>query len=135
MKTTKTGKKRKKKKSAGPAAASRPVTAERARRLHRMLRYLAAAARTREEAMAHLGINTVRGFYRELETLAEYGVRVVLTSGGLYRLEEGDPPDEAALRLPFPAPRLTLGQAMKLTRGELTGEHRRWEEIINQLLG
>jgi hypothetical protein len=101
-----------------PQAARPVVTAERFGRLYRLVQFLAAGPRTRERLTRHLRLD-VRGFYRDLELLRSAGISVTLTEG---RYELGGPAEEALARLPFPDPRLTLGEAQQLARGR-TGAH------------
>jgi predicted DNA-binding transcriptional regulator YafY len=112
------------------AAATRPaVTLERFDRLCRLVRFLAAGSRTRAQITRHLRLD-VRGFYRDLELLRTAGLPVTL-SQGRYGLNE--PEDSALARLPFPDPRLTLGEALRLARGR-TLAHRRLQELIDDAL-
>jgi hypothetical protein len=106
------------------------VTPDRFTRLHRMVRLLAERPQPRTALARQLRLD-VRGFYRDLELLRSAGIAVTLRAGR-YRLE-GDP-DEAAARLPFPDPHLTLGEARQLARGR-TGLHRRLQGQIDQALG
>jgi hypothetical protein len=109
--------------SAAPPRSS--VTAERFARLHRLLRLLAPGAQTRAVLLRRLKLD-VRGFYRDLEFLRAAGIRVALTEGR-YGLEQGL---EAALALlPFPDPRLTLGEARQLSRGRTRAHQYLREEI------
>jgi predicted DNA-binding transcriptional regulator YafY len=102
-------------KASKPATpAERPaVTAERFVRLHRLLHFLAAGPQTRARITRQFKLD-VRAFYRELELLRGAGIAVSLAEGR-YGLDEDV--DEAAARLPFPDPHLTLGEATQLARG------------------
>jgi hypothetical protein len=112
------------------AAAERAaVTEERFVRLRRMIGLLAESPQARAALARQLGID-VRGFYRDLELLRAAGVVVTLTEGR-YGLA-GDA-DAALARLPFPDPRLTLGEARQLSRGRSAG-HRRIRGEIDRLL-
>jgi hypothetical protein len=109
-----------KKRAASPKApkpapgTERPaVTAERFVRLHRLLHFLAAGPQTRARITRQFKLD-VRAFYRELELLRGSGIGVTLAEGR-YGLAEDV--DEAAARLPFPDPHLTLGEASQLARG------------------
>ena len=97
-----------------------------------VIRILAAGPLTRPVLLRRLGLNQ-RGFYRDIELLRAAGIHVV-PRGGRYHLELGF--GAAVERLPFPDPRLTLGQAQHLARGK-TAAHRalkaRVEQIINPL--
>lgn len=97
-----------------PSAAERPaVTAERFTRLFRLLHFLAAGPQTRSRITRQFKLD-VRAFYRELELLRGAGIAVTLAAGR-YALAEDVA--EAASRLPFPDPHLTLGEATQLARG------------------
>jgi hypothetical protein len=110
---------------AEPRAA---VTAERFTRLHRLLGFLTAGPQTRARLTRSLKLD-VRGFYRDLELLRKAGITITLTEGR-YALA-GDV-DAALVRLPFPDPHLTLGEARQLARGR-TAAHRKLHEQIERL--
>lgn len=98
-----------------PPPPSRPsVTAERFRRLHRVLALLGTGPKTRATLVAAVKID-VRGFYRDLVLLREAGVAITLIEGR-YVLE--DELEEAVGKLPFPDPLLTLAEARKLSAGK-----------------
>ena len=103
-----------KKKAPPPDPPERPtITAERFRRLHSLLRRLAAAPRTRDQLAKALSLD-VRGFYRDLEAVRAAGIAVEQAEGR-YSLRGTL---EAALGLlPFPDPRLTLAEARALAKG------------------
>jgi predicted DNA-binding transcriptional regulator YafY len=105
------------------------LTAERFTRLHRLVLYVGASARTRDELLAQLGLD-VRGFYRDLELLRGVGIDIQFT-GGKYNLVE--PAQTAAARLPYPDPRLTLGEMRQLSRGR-SRLHQQLQEQIDQLM-
>lgn len=113
-----------------PAPTDRPaVTPERFRRVYQLIQFLGEAPRTRDQILAHLGLD-VRGFYRDLELLRSVGV-IVLAEKGRYALRE--PMAGVVARLPFPDPHLTLGEARQLARGR--GEtQRRLQDEIDRLL-
>jgi predicted DNA-binding transcriptional regulator YafY len=113
----------------GPAPERAAVTEERFVRLRRLIGLLAEGPKSRLALARQLGID-VRGFYRDLELLRAVGVPVTLTEGR-YGLE-GDV-DAALARLPFPDPRLTLGEAQQLARGRAAA-HRRLREEIARLM-
>ena len=102
-----------KKRSQRATPALRAVTPERARRLCRMLQLLDAGPQTRATLTRQLRLD-VRGFYRDLELLRSAGIAVSLQKRR-YTLDE--PVDRAIARLPFPDPRLTLGEAQQVARG------------------
>jgi hypothetical protein len=105
------------------------VTAERFSRLYRLIQFLGSGPKNRARLTQHLGLD-VRGFYRDLELLRSAGIEVVLEEGR-YSLT-GDL-DAAIERLPFPDPRLTLGEMRRLARGR-TRTHRGLQEEIDRLL-
>lgn len=113
-----------------PESAQRPaVTAERFRRLVRLVQYLGTAARTRAQLLAHLRLD-IRGFYRDLELLRSVDVSVTLARGA-YHLAGAV--DDVLPRLPFPDPHLTLGEARHLARGR-SRLHQRLQREIDALL-
>jgi predicted DNA-binding transcriptional regulator YafY len=125
-----------KKRSAGPKApkpaptAERPaVTAERFVRLFRLLHFLVAGPQTRARITRRFKLD-VRAFYRELELLRAAGIAVTLAEGR-YALTEDV--DEAASRLPFPDPHLTLGEAQQLVRGRGAAQ-RKLKQFLQNLL-
>src|SRR4051812_34975434 len=89
-----------------PESPRAAVTAERFGRLHRLVVALGQAARTRAWLLKELKLD-VRGFYRDLEVLRGAGIEVAL-GAGVYALSLDAA--EAEARLPFPDPRLTLGE-------------------------
>ncbi|HWE38946.1 MAG TPA: hypothetical protein VG406_20525 [Isosphaeraceae bacterium] len=98
-----------------PANRRRPsihVTLNRAARLHRMVTILAAAPRGREALLGELGIG-LRTFYRELEFLRRWGIRIRLAKR-LYTLRSTA--EEAEGRLPFPDPQLSFAEMAELAR-------------------
>jgi predicted DNA-binding transcriptional regulator YafY len=115
--------------AASPAAAPdrSGVTAERFARLHRLLLLLARKPQPREALARQLRLD-VRGFYRDLELLRTSGIRVTLEKG---RYELADDTDEAAARLPFPDPHLTLGEARQLAKGR-SAVHRKLQAQIDR---
>jgi predicted DNA-binding transcriptional regulator YafY len=107
----------------------RSVTAARVARLYRLLRLLAGGPVSRPALLRRLGLNQ-RGFYRDIELLRAAGIRVVPTDGR-YQLVPGF--DAAVDRLPFPDPRLTLGEAQRLARGS-TAAHRALQARVRQIV-
>ena len=118
------------KRTTRPAALARTVTAERAARLYRLLQLLGKGPQSREALTRRLRLD-VRGFYRDLELLRASGIDVPLREGR-YTLQEKV--DQATARLPFPDPRLTLGEASQLAKGR-TLAHRKLKEQIAQIAG
>ena len=111
-------------------SAMRPaVTAERFRRLVRLVQLLGEAPRNRGQLLAHLKLD-IRGFYRDLELLRSMGVIITL-SNGMYHLTGA--PDDVLPRLPFPDPRLTLGEMRQLARGR-SHLHEALQRQIERLL-
>ena len=117
------------KRATQPAALSKTVTAERAGRLYRLLKMLGVSPQSRGALTRRLRLD-VRGFYRDLELPRTAGLPVTLNQGR-YGLTE--PEDSALARLPFPDPRLTLGEALRLARGR-TLAHRRLQGLIDDAL-
>jgi hypothetical protein len=70
-----------------------------------------------------------RGFYRDIELLRAAGIRVV-PHDGEYTLEPGF--NAAIDMLPFPDPRLTLGEAQRLARGR-TAAHKSLMDRVRQI--
>ncbi len=89
------------------------VTAERFRRLVQLVQSLGEEPRTREQLLAHLGLD-IRGFYRDLELLRSMSVTITLSQGKYHLLGSLD---DVLPRLPYPDPRLTLGEMRRLARG------------------
>jgi hypothetical protein len=120
---------KKRKPAAKPAAAVASVTTERFTRLYRMVRLLAGGPQTRETLARRLRLD-IRGFYRDLDLLRSSGVSVALEVGR-YILQQDA---EAALALlPFPDPRLTLGEARALAKGR-SSAHRALAETITTIV-
>jgi hypothetical protein len=119
-----------KRRSTPPVPAPRTVTAERAARLHRLLRLLGTNPLTRDQLMRRLRLD-MRGFYRDLELLRASGISVSL-AGSRYTLDQDTA--VAVARLPFPDPRLTLGEALQLARGR-TLAHRKLKQQIEEIVG
>jgi predicted DNA-binding transcriptional regulator YafY len=104
------------------------VTAERAQRLFRMLNLLGKGPQTRIALTRKLRL-AVRGFYRDLETLRDVGISIKLQDSR-YTLQ--DDLAAALLRLPFPDPGLTLGEARQLARGRLA-VHRKIQALLEKV--
>jgi predicted DNA-binding transcriptional regulator YafY len=107
---------------------SRSVTAARVARLYRFINLLSRGPVARTVLLRRLGLNQ-RGFYRDIELLRAAGIRVV-PSEGRYSLV----PDfaEAVDLLPFPDPRLSLGEAQRLSRGG-TAAHRALRDQVERI--
>ncbi len=110
------------------AKKSKPITADRAKRLYRLLRLLGEKAQTRAVVTRRLKLNP-RGFYRDLEALRKLGVVVHLVEGR-YTLE-GELGDALDL-LPLPDPGLTLGDALQLAKGR-TAAHKKLKAQIDAI--
>ena len=97
-----------------PVSTERPsITPERFRRLHLLLRLVAAAPCPRDQLAKALSLD-VRGFYRDLEALRAAGI-VIALGDGAYSLK--GKLDDALGKLPFPDPRVTLAEVVQLSRG------------------
>lgn len=96
-----------------PEPVSSSVTAERAARLYQLVQLLRAGPQTRAHLLRRLGLN-IRGFYRDLEALRAAGITVTLAKS---RYSLTGAADEVEVRLPFPDPLLTLGEARQLAKG------------------
>jgi hypothetical protein len=105
------------------------VTPERFSRLHKLVQFLGSGPKSRDLLTKHLDLD-VRGFYRDLEILRSVGVEVVLEEG---RYTLSGEPEDAIARLPFPDPRLSLGEMRRLARGR-TSTHRQLQAQIDRLL-
>lgn len=105
------------------------VTAERFRRLVRLVQLLGESPRTREQLLAQLELD-IRGFYRDLELLRAMNVTITL-SKGFYHLV--GMLTDVLPRLPYPDPHLTLGEIRLLARGR-SHLHGTLQEQIQGLL-
>jgi predicted DNA-binding transcriptional regulator YafY len=105
------------------------VTPERFVRLYRMVQLLSGGPQTRDAIARRLRLD-VRGFYRDLDLLRSSGVSVTLDASR-YVLHQGA--DDALARLPFPDPRLTLGEARTLSKGRGLA-HRALAKTIERVL-
>jgi predicted DNA-binding transcriptional regulator YafY len=114
-----------------PPAAVRggTVTAERAARLYKLLQLLGTGPQSREALIRHLGLD-VRGFYRDLEVLRGAGISVELQNRQ-YVLKEAAA--KAVVKLPFPDPHVTLGEAQQLAKGR-TAAHRKLKQQLDQIM-
>ncbi|HEV3203987.1 MAG TPA: hypothetical protein VGY77_06380 [Gemmataceae bacterium] len=117
-----------KKTSAKVIPAAKMVTAERAARLYRLLKLLGEKPHTRKSLTHRLHLD-LRGFYRDLELLRESGIHLSLEDR-LYSLPE--PLKEILSRLPFPDPRLTLGEAILLSKGK-SKVHKKLRDLVGQI--
>jgi predicted DNA-binding transcriptional regulator YafY len=120
-------KKRKPSVKAAPTTAG--VTPERFVRLYRMVQMLIDGPQTRQNLARRLRLD-IRGFYRDLDLLRTCGVAVVLEAGR-YALSQGA--DDALSRLPFPDPRLTLGEVRMLSKGR-SQAHRTLAQTIAEVV-
>lgn len=107
------------------------LTAERAGRLYKLIRFLAAdASRSRVQITRRLGLD-LRGFYRDLGVLRSCGVMIDVNALG-YKLAEDA---QAALaKLPFPDPLLSFDDALALSVGR-SAAHRKMKEQIREMVG
>jgi predicted DNA-binding transcriptional regulator YafY len=111
------------------AGLAKAVTGERAARLVRLLQLVSPGPQTRTMLIRRLKLD-MRGFYRDLEFLRASGISLVLDNG---RYSLADDIKEATQRLPFPDPRLTLGEAALLAKGRLA-VHRKLRNQIDLIL-
>ncbi len=105
------------------------VTVQRAARLCKLLQLLGKGPQTRELLMRRLKLD-VRGFYRDLELLRDSRIAIELEARR-YRLMQDT--RTAIAQLPFPDPRLTLGEALQLAKGR-TQAHRKLKQQIETIL-
>ena len=117
-------------KAAKTATKAGAVTAERAGRLYRLLQLLGKGPRTRDTLTHKLGLD-VRGFYRDLEVLRTVGITVMLED---HRYVLKGTASKAVALLPFPDPRLTLGEAQQLVKGR-TLAHRKLRGQLKDIIG
>jgi hypothetical protein len=117
------------KRGASGVSETQSVTADRAARLYKLLRLLAAGPQKRDTLIKRLRLD-IRGFYRDLELLHRSGIAIELAKHR-YTLEEEA--DEAIARLPFPDPRLTLGEVQQLAKGR-TRVHRKLQQLVAQIV-
>jgi hypothetical protein len=121
-------------KSSSESRRRRPsvhITLQRAARLHRLVRFLDAAPRSRPAILSELRIG-LRTFYRELELLKRCGVKVrfrskVYTVSATVAQAEG--------RLPFPDPQLSFAEMAELAQCDCPAGRRLADllsEVINQ---
>ncbi len=113
-----------------PESEQRAVTAERAARLYRLLHLLATAPQSRDSLKKRLRLD-VRSFYRDLELLRSAGITVPMREG-YYALDEKV--SVATALLPFPDPRLTLGEVAELARGR-SPTHRKLKAQLAEITG
>lgn len=118
------------KRSKKKPAALKAVTAERAARLYRLLKLLASGGQTRTTLARRLGLD-VRGFYRDLELLRSSGIELPMQNSHYTLAEDAA---SAIARLPFPDPRLTLEEAIQLSKGR-SKAHRKLRQQITQIVG
>jgi hypothetical protein len=108
---------------------AKAVTSERAARLYRLLQSLARGPQTRTALARRLGLD-VRGFYRDLELLRASGIDLPLVEG---RYTLRGRVAESVVRLPFPDPHISLGEAVQLSKGR-TAIHRRLKQQIARII-
>ncbi|WP_165228042.1 hypothetical protein [Aquisphaera insulae] len=107
------------------------ITLQRAARLHRLVKFVAEDARTREGILAHLSIG-LRTFYRELELLRRCGVKL-RHRAKLYTLLTTA--EQAEGRLPFPDPQLSFAEMAELAACDCDAGRRLAEllaSVVNQ---
>ncbi|QEH37370.1 hypothetical protein OJF2_59600 [Aquisphaera giovannonii] len=117
-----------------PTPRRRPsvhITLQRAARLHRLVRFVAEEARTRDVILSHLNIG-LRTFYRELELLKRCGVKL-RHRARLYTLMSTA--GQAEGRLPFPDPQLSFAEMAELAACDCDAGRRLAEllaTVVNQ---
>jgi hypothetical protein len=117
------------KRSAARGPETQAVTADRAARLYKLIRHLASGAKKRDTLTRSLKLD-VRGFYRDLDLLHRAGISITLAQ---QRYTLDDDSNEAISRLPFPDPRLTLGEASQLAKGK-TKAHLKLQEQLRRIV-
>jgi predicted DNA-binding transcriptional regulator YafY len=116
------------KRSSKPKQPDVVVTAERAARLCRILKLLGKGPQKRDSLTANLKVG-VRDFYRDLKVLREIGITVRVAA---HRYLLDDDAQDAMARLPFPDPRLTLGEARQLAKGR-SNAHKKLRQQISKI--
>jgi hypothetical protein len=114
-----------KKRSTKANSQAKTVTPERAARLYRLIKILQVKPLGRDVLRRRLKLD-LRGFYRDLELLRDAGIELELKKRK-YRLP--DRANHVLVRLPFPDPRLTLGEAIQLAKGR-SKAHRKLKDMI-----
>ena len=112
------------------ARTAAPLTAERATRLHKLLKLIAGTARPRPLLLTRLNLD-LRGFYRDVKYLRSVGVEIGTTGDKYLLIGELD---AARGRVPLPDPGLTLEEASQLARGS-SAAHRKLRSLIDAILG
>ena len=115
--------------SARRAPETQAVTPDRAARLYKLLRLLTSGPQKRESLTKRLKLD-VRGFYRDLDLLHRAGISIILASQH-YSLEKAA--NGAGDLLPFPDPRLTLGEARQLAKGK-SKAHRKLQQQLKRIV-
>ncbi|MCS6852958.1 MAG: hypothetical protein NZ700_17510 [Gemmataceae bacterium] len=106
------------------------ITAERAARLYRLVKLLADGPMTRDSILRKLRLN-VRTFYRDLGCLRAAGIHLTCHDR---RYGLPGPVNNIILRLPFPDPNLSVGEAMTLAKGR-TAAHQRLKAQVDRIVG
>jgi len=106
------------------------VTAQRSARFYKLLILLRTGPKSREELARRLDVD-MRGFYRDLKSLRELGVRIAACADG-YELRQTFA--ASVSRLPFPDPQLNLNEAIQLSQGR-TPAHRKLQAQIRRIAG
>lgn len=111
------------------SSAQHAVSADRARRLCRLLRLLGPGGQTRAAVLRRLRLD-VRGFYRDLELLRKFDILIELKED--HYVLKGNA--EAAInKVPCPDPGLSLGEAVQLSKGR-SAAHRRLKALLDRIL-
>ncbi len=115
-----------KSRSTAENSSAKTVTPERAARLYKLIQTIKKKPQSRDALRRKLRLD-LRGFYRDLELLREAGIELVLVKR---KYELPDRVNHVLIRLPFPDPRLTLGEAILLAKGR-SKAHRKIKEMID----
>lgn len=114
-----------------PAVTTSPtLTSTRVSRLYKLLVLLAAGPHSRKVLLSRLKLD-LRSFYRDLETVRQMGIAIVIADNGKYTLT--GTLDDALGRLPFPDPGLNVREALQLANGS-TAAHRKLRQRVNTFL-
>lgn len=96
------------------------ISQDRASRLYRLLQILEAEPGTRRTLLKKLKVG-MRTFYRDLDILRQWGIRVELDGKKYVLMSEGTPWLEL---LPFPDPELSFADAISLASLKSSGSKR-----------
>ena len=105
------------------------VSADRAKRLCRLLRLLGPGGQTRAALLRRLRLD-VRGFYRDLELLRKFDILIELREA--HYVLKGNA-EAAITKVPCPDPGLNLGEAVQLSKGR-SAAHRKLKTLLGRIL-